>query len=164
MDPVTVSVMIARPRDEVFEYLADVANHPEFMDHFLTEWHLTRADSYGRGAGARFRVDKRFNRFGWGDINFIELEPGARIVAVGRAGKFNRVKTYFEWRISPATGNGTEVELTVESEPEKPSDRILDPLGGARWFRRRAKRSMRRLQSILEEGGDRGLRATVAGL
>jgi uncharacterized protein YndB with AHSA1/START domain len=163
VDPVTVSVLIAKPAEEVFDYLADVANHPEFMDHFLTEWRLTRADSYGRGAGARFRVDKRFNRFGWGDVNFIEVDPPRRIVAVGRAGKYNRVKTYFEWTVSPA-GSGTKVELTAESEPAKPSDRLFDPLGRAGWFRRRANRSMRRLQTILEEGTGRGARATVAGL
>lgn len=164
MDPITVNVMIDRPRAEVFDYLADVANHPEFMDHFLTDWRLTRADSFGRGAGARFRIDKRFNRFGWGDINFVEVEPDARIIALGRAGKFNRVKTYFEWRLAPAAGGGTEVQLTAESEPGKPSDRYFDPLGGGRWFRRRANRALRRLQSILEDGSGRGARATVAGL
>ena len=42
-----------RPREEVFAYLADVANHPEFTDHFLKDWRLTREDSEGRGAGAR---------------------------------------------------------------------------------------------------------------
>ena len=35
MDPVTVSTTIGRPREEVFAYLEDVANHPEFTDHFL---------------------------------------------------------------------------------------------------------------------------------
>ena len=44
------------PREEVFEYLADIANHAEFTDHFMVDWRLTREDSYGRGAGARFRV------------------------------------------------------------------------------------------------------------
>ena len=33
MDPVTAHVVIDRPREEVFEYLADIANHPEFTDH-----------------------------------------------------------------------------------------------------------------------------------
>lgn len=162
MDPVTVSVLIAKPPEEVFEYLADVANHPEFTDHFLQSFRLLREDSYGRGAGARFRVQKRFNRFGWGDFTFIEVEPPRRIVAVGRAGKYNRVKTYFEWRISPA-GRGTKVELTAESEPAQPSDRLFDPLGGRGWFRRKANRALRRLQEILEEGTGRGPRATVAG-
>ena len=74
MDPVTVSVTIARPRAEVFDYLADVANHPEFKDHFLVDWHLTREDSVGRGAGARFREQLPLSRFGWGDITLVEVE------------------------------------------------------------------------------------------
>ena len=65
MDPVTSTITIGRPREEVFDYLADIANHPEFSDHYLTDWHLTRVDSVGRGAGARFRYDKRRDRFGW---------------------------------------------------------------------------------------------------
>ena len=163
MDPVTVSVLIAKPPEEVFDYLADVANHPEFSDHFLKEFRLLREDSYGRGAGARFKVHKRFNRFGWGDFTFIEVEPPRKLVAVGRAGKYNRVRTYYEWIISPAGGNSTRVELTAESEPAQPSDRLFDPLGGRGWFRRKANRALRRLQRILEEGHGRGPRATVAG-
>ena len=54
MDPVTVEVTIARPCEEVFDYLADIANHAEFCDHYLVEWHLTREDPYAAGAGARF--------------------------------------------------------------------------------------------------------------
>ena len=95
MDPVTVSVLIAKPPEVVFDYLADVANHPEFCDHFLKSFRLLDENSYGRGAGARFRVDSGFNRFGWGDFTFVDVEPPRRIVAVGRAGKYNRVKTYF---------------------------------------------------------------------
>lgn len=163
MDPVRTHVTIARPPAEVFDYLADVANHPEFLDHFTTQWRLLRVDSYGRGAGARFKVDKAFNRFGWGDYTLVRVEPDHRIVAVGRAGKYNRVKTYFEWTLAPS-GGGTRVELMAESEPAQPSDRIFDPLGGRGWFRRKAGRGLKRLRSILEEGHDRGERATVGGL
>src|SRR5919112_292026 len=59
MDPITSSITIDRPREEVFEYLADIANHPEFSDHFLKQWRLLRVDSYGTGAGARFQRDAR---------------------------------------------------------------------------------------------------------
>src|SRR5436305_1096509 len=80
MDPVSVSVTIARPREEVFEYLADVANHAEFCDHYLVDWRLTREDSYGRGAGARFRVKVPMNRFPWADVVFAEVErPRAEV-------------------------------------------------------------------------------------
>ena len=63
VDPVSVSVRIDRPREEVFAYLADVANHPEFSDHYLTHWRLLRIDSVGRGAGARFRIEVPLQRF-----------------------------------------------------------------------------------------------------
>ena len=55
MEPFTVSTTIQKPREQVYEYLADIANHAEFSDHYLVDWHLTRTDTYGRGAGARFR-------------------------------------------------------------------------------------------------------------
>lgn len=163
MVPVTVSTTIDKPQQEVFEYLADVANHPEFCDHFWTDWRLTRTDSYGRGAGARFRSSAPMRRFDWGDFTFVEVNAPHRIVAMGRAGKFNRVKTYMEWTLAP-TGGGTRVEWMFESEPALPSDRLLDPLGSRGWFKRKAGKAMRRLRSILEEDYDRGQRATVAGL
>ena len=59
MDAVEVSEVIARPREEVFAYLADVANHSEFMDHFTATGTCMGEESYGRGAGARFKVDIR---------------------------------------------------------------------------------------------------------
>jgi uncharacterized protein YndB with AHSA1/START domain len=163
LDPVVVTVTIDKPREEVFEYLADVANHPEFCDHFITSWHMLREDSFGRGAGARFRVEAPMRRFDWGDMTFVEVDAPHRIVAMGRAGKFNRVKTYMEWTLSPSAG-GTKVEWMAESEPALPSDRLLDPLGRRTWWKRRAAKAMRRLRNILEEGIDRGERATVAGL
>jgi uncharacterized protein YndB with AHSA1/START domain len=51
-----VSIIVGAPRERVFDYLRDIANHPEFTDHYLVDWHLTRIDSVGLGAGARFRV------------------------------------------------------------------------------------------------------------
>src|SRR4029450_6805863 len=111
MDPITRYVVSDRPREEVFEYLADIANHPEFTDHYLKEWRLTRVDSYGRGAGARLRTDAPRprsrpdaprQRFSWGDMSFVTVEPPRRIVAVGRGGKFNRIKTFAEWTLEPA--------------------------------------------------------------
>ena len=93
MDPVNVEITIARPREEVFEYLADIANHAEFNDHFMVDWHLTREDTYGYGAGARFRLKMPFNRFPWGDTTLIEVERPRRIVEAGRGGKYNRIRS-----------------------------------------------------------------------
>ncbi len=164
MDPITSHVNIARPREEVFAYLADIANHPEFSDHYLKQWRLTRANSVGRGAGARYKIDAPFQRFSWADITFVEVEPPFRIVGVGRGGKYNRVRTFTTWTLSPAAGGGTRVEYLTETEPKLLSDRLAEALGMRAWLKRQTGRALRRLQRILEDGEERGPRATVAGV
>jgi uncharacterized protein YndB with AHSA1/START domain len=165
VDPVHESVTIDRPREEVFAYLADIANHAEFSDHYLTNWHLLRIDSVGRGAGARFRVGVPFQRFDWGDMTLVVVEPPHRIVALGRYGKFNRIKTTAIWTLDVSPGGGTDVDYMIESEPALPTDKIVESLSGQRrWFKRKVRKSLRRLQGILEENHGRGARVTVAGL
>jgi uncharacterized protein YndB with AHSA1/START domain len=165
VDPVSLKVTIDRPREEVFAYLVDVANHPEFSDHYLKDWHLTRVDSVGRGAGARFRVEVPLQRFDWADITFVDVEPPRRIVAVGRGGKYNRIKTTAIWTLDVGPGGSTDVEYMVESEPALATDRLMETLSGQRgWMKRKSRKALQRLQSILEEDEDRGVRATVAGI
>ena len=104
VDPVTVSIVVSAPREQVFDYLQDIANHPEFTDHYLVDWHLTRIDSVGRGAGARFRVKAPGNRFSWADVTFAEVDRPHRIVEVGRTGKNNRIRTLGVYELSTAVG------------------------------------------------------------
>jgi uncharacterized protein YndB with AHSA1/START domain len=162
VDPITVSTTIARPREEVFEYLADIANHPEFTDHYLVDWHLTRENAYGTGAGARFRMKAPLSRFAWADLTFAELQPPFRIVERGRGGKFNRIRMLGTYTLSPGPGGTTRVEFTFETEPAMLSDKLFETLVGRAWTRRQTAKSMRRLRSILEEGRGRGRRASVA--
>jgi uncharacterized protein YndB with AHSA1/START domain len=162
VNPVTATTTIARTREEVFEYLADVANHAEFTDHFLTQWHLLRQDTYGVGAGARFRVNAPRNRFAWADVTIAELVPPYRIVEHGRGGKFNRVRRLGIYTLSPGAGGTTKVEYTFETDPKMLSDKLMEALGGARWTRRQIHKALRRLRTVLEEGRDRGRRPTVA--
>jgi hypothetical protein len=166
VDPVTASITIGRPREEVFDYLADVANHPEFSDHYLKDFRLLRVDSYGRGAGARFLRDRRFRPL-WEDMTFAEVERPTRIVAFGRGGKFNRIKTTTIWTLDDAgSGDSTRVEVMTESEPPLPTDKLMETVTGYRGStKRNLRKALSRLQSILEgeEDSDRGPRATVAG-
>lgn len=163
MDPVSVSIVVGRPREEVFDYLRDIANHAEFTDHYLSEFHLTRENSVGRGAGARFRIDAPFQRFSWAGVSFIEVEAPWRIVEAGRGGKFNRIRLMTVFTLEPHAGGTTHVELTTETVPATISDRIGEALGARGWTRRQNKRALRRLRSILEEGKGAGARATIAG-
>lgn len=162
MNPLTVTTTIARPREEVFEYLSDIANHAEFSDHFLTQWRLLREDSHGVGAGARYRINAPLSRFSWADTTIAEMAPPYRIVERGRGGKFNRIRMLGIWTLSPGAGGTTRVEYTFETDPQLPSDRIMESLVMARWIRRQIGKSLRRLRMILEEGRDRGRRPSVA--
>jgi uncharacterized protein YndB with AHSA1/START domain len=162
VDPVTVSTVITAPRERVFDYLQDIANHSEFSDHYLVDWHLTRIDSVGRGAGARFRLKLRGYRYGWGDVTFVEVEPPHRIVEVGRAGKNNRIRVLGVYELSESASGATRLRFTVSTEPKLLSDRLLEAFGASRWVRRNAGRALRRLRSILERDEDRGPRVTVA--
>ncbi len=164
MEPVTLTTTIARPPAEVFEYLADVANHEEFSDHCMVDWHLTREDSYGRGAGARFRVKSRFDRFSYGDITLAELTPPARIVATGRSGRFNRIRTRSTWTLEEAGADGTKVTFETQSTPVLKSDELMERFLRVRVAATRChKRALERLRSILESGEGRGEHTTVAG-
>jgi uncharacterized protein YndB with AHSA1/START domain len=160
---VTVSIIIDAPRERVFDYLQDIANHPEFTDHYLVDWHLTRENSVGRGAGARFRVTAPGNRFSWADVTFTEVDPPHRIVEVGRTGKANRVRTLGVYELAQGAGGTTRVRFTLQTEPRTLSDRLLESLGGSGWLRRKNTKAMRRLRAIIETGEGRGGRVTVAG-
>jgi uncharacterized protein YndB with AHSA1/START domain len=163
VEPFTVETTISRPREEVFEYLSDIANHAEFTDHYLVDWRLTREDSYGAGAGARFHMKAPLSRFSWADVTFAEVQPPFRIVERGRGGKYNRIRMLGTYTLTPGPGNSTRLEYTLETVPVMPSDHLMEALGGTAWLKRKTRKAMRRLQAILEEGRERGKRATVAG-
>jgi uncharacterized protein YndB with AHSA1/START domain len=163
VDPVSVSITVGRPREEVFDYLADIANHSEFTDHFLTDWHLTRENPVGRGAGARFRIKAPLQRFSWMGVSFIEVDAPWRIVEAGRGGKYNRIRSMTVYTLEPAADDTTRVKLTTETAPVTISDRLMESLGARSWTRRQNRRALHRLRAILEEGKRRGARVTVAG-
>ena len=161
MEPFTVSTTIAKPREQVYEYLADIANHAEFTDHYLVDWRLLRVDPYGLGAGARFRIKAPLQRFAWADVTFAEMQAPYRIVERGRGGKYNRIRMLGTYTLSPGPGGTTKVQFTYETEPSQISDKLMENFGGRSWARRKAAKALRRLRAILEDGRERGQRASV---
>jgi uncharacterized protein YndB with AHSA1/START domain len=162
VDPVTVEVVIARPREEVFEYLADIANHAEFTDHYLVDWRLTREDTVGVGAGARYKIAAKGKRYMWADTILTEVVAPRLIVERGRQGKFNRNLIRGVYELSEGAGGGTRVSFTLETKPKLLSDRIAE-IGMKGWIKRKNKKALNRLRNILEDDLDRGVRPGISG-
>lgn len=164
MDPVSSTISIDRPREEVFAFLSDIANHRRFLDGKLTDWHLTREDSIGLGAGVRVRAKLRFNRFSYYDVTFTEMEPPYRMAMVGRGGKYDRTLVIAEITIRDEGAHGAKLTWTIETETQLPSDGIMEALAGQRGVARRAlKKGLERLRAILEDGAEGAAPVGIAG-
>jgi uncharacterized protein YndB with AHSA1/START domain len=147
MRPFTVGITIDAPRERVFDYLADIANHAEFSDHYLKDFRLERLESRGVGAAAAFRIS--FGSSLWGEVVITELEPPYRIVLEGQTGRLGRVKTRAVYTL---TGRGmTEVEYELSSTPATKADQLREALGGRTWLKLQSRRALRRLSRVLEE-------------
>lgn len=163
MGPVTVETVISAPREAVFDFLGDLANHVAFTDHFMTDFRLARAKSDGLGAAARFRLDNPGPKQ-WAEVQFTVFERPRRIVEEGHSGRFGRNRFWTVWELIPE-GRATRVELTFWSEPATRWDAFKEALGARRWVKSQNRTALGRLRRVFEEERTEPLlRATVAGL
>jgi uncharacterized protein YndB with AHSA1/START domain len=163
MGPIRAETEIDVPRERVFEKLADLAERPSFTDHFLTGFHLTRIDSTGVGAGARFRVEAPL-RSPWMDTTIVELDYPHLIVERGQGGRANRIPTHTVWELTEGPGSLTTARVSSWTAPTNPIDRGLELLSaGSVWQQRRWRDAMRRLRDGLESGVWEGEPIAVAG-
>ena len=151
MRPVAVSRVVDAPRERVFEYLSNVANHAEFSDHYLSDFRLERLDPAGLGAAASWSMDFPLGRVR-GDATITELDPPHRIVLEGRGGRIGRIPTRAEYRLIPVDHGMTRIEYEFESRPANPVDRMKESLGMRGWLKRRARRALGRMARVLEDG------------
>jgi uncharacterized protein YndB with AHSA1/START domain len=159
---VTVSTVISAPREEVFDFVCDLAGRPAFTDHYLRDYRLARANPVGVGAAARFQLRGPLAKE-YAELEIKKADRPREIVEelrVGRRGR-NRGLAVYEFTIE--TGGSTRVELTTFSEPATPVDRLRE-IGAAGWMRRQTKKALERLRMIFEEPPKGELqRATIAG-
>jgi uncharacterized protein YndB with AHSA1/START domain len=162
MGPLSTEIEIDLPREEVFAALADLAARPSFTDHFLTDFHLTRIDAEGVGAGARFRVSAPL-RSVWMDTTIVALEAPFRVVEEGRGGRANRIPNHTVWELTEAAGGLTAVRVSHWTEPGH-LDRGLELLSAGSLFQARGWReALRRLRDNLEAGQPASERIAIAG-
>jgi uncharacterized protein YndB with AHSA1/START domain len=162
MGPVAAEIEIDVPREQAFAALADLSARPSFTDHFLTDFHLTRIDGSGIGAGARFRVNAPLRKV-WMDTTIVALEEPFRIVEEGRGGRANRIPNHTVWELTEAAGGLTAVRVSHWTEP-RGVDRGLELLSAGSVFQARGWReAVRRLRDELESDRPASERVAVAG-
>jgi uncharacterized protein YndB with AHSA1/START domain len=150
MGPISVTEAVDAPREQVFEFVSDLANRESFTDHFLGDFRLARFESAGVGASARMRISKPG---AWMETVITEVDAPYRIAERGKGGRWDRIPILTAWEIVEGPAAGTsEVTVRFVTEPAHPLDRIRELRFGERFYRRQWSRALARLKEILESG------------
>ena len=162
MREVTVSTVISAPREQVFDFVCDLAGRPAFTDHFMRDYRLARVDPVGAGAAARFQLRAPLAKE-YAELQITEADRPRRIVEEIRVGRRGRNRSVALYDFIVEGGGTTRVELTTYSEPATRIDRLKE-IGAAGWMRRQTRKALDRLRMIFEEPPRGDLkRATIAG-
>ncbi len=136
------TVAIARPAEEVIDFLADMTRQPEYWESVESVRLL--AGAHGE-PGARYeRVIRGLGKLRRTEVEVVERTPGARVVFQGLTPPM-RVRATLEARPS---GSSTVLRICIEARPEGPFG-LLSPLLRIR-FVRNTRKSLGRLRSLLE--------------
>jgi len=145
-EPVTVSVDVPFPREQVYDFLDVMANHEPFTDHVLKDWEYSGPD---RGIGSKARVKVKSGPV----TDTVEFEVVAaeapRMIRernVGAKGKRVAHGTY-ELEELP-DGAGTHVQFTYTWETLPFAEKLMAPLTRT-MLRRANERAMQRLSEQL---------------
>ncbi len=146
MQPVTVSVDVKRPRQEVFDYIDLLPNHETWLDRLYKDWRF-EGPRRGAGAIAKARVDAPASR------EQVEFEVVSSTAPSGtveecRSAHGKRL-TRGSYRLGELPGGGTRIEYEIEWLKTPRTERILPPLSRA-FMRRANAKGLQRLAARLE--------------
>jgi len=144
--PVSVSVEVPNPRQEVYDFLDVLANHEQFTDHFMVDWQLSGPER-GVGAKVNLRV-KATGEKDWTEIEVVEVEPGRRIVEEGTGGSGGKRRTRGTYALDDLPGGGTRITFTLEFLSLPTGERLMGPLQRA-YVKRVNGKGMKRLAERL---------------
>jgi hypothetical protein len=147
MKPVTVSVAVPQPVEEVYDFLDVLANHEAFLDHFLVDWKFS-GPARGVGAKAEARASAPMSQ-DWTEFEVVEAERPSRIVeeGVGLKGKRRTRGTY---RLEPLSDGGTEIAFELAWIEAARAESLIPPMTRA-FLKRPNAKAMHRLAKLLSE-------------
>jgi uncharacterized protein YndB with AHSA1/START domain len=159
---VTVSTVISAPREQIFDFVCDLAGRPAYTDHFMSDYRLARVNPVGVGAASRFQLRAPFAK-DYAELQITKVDRPRRIVEEVRVGRRGRNRSLAVYDFTSEGPSVTRVELTTFSEPATLVDRLRQ-LGAAGWIRRQTRKALERLRMIFEEPPRGELkRASIAG-
>jgi uncharacterized protein YndB with AHSA1/START domain len=162
MREVTVSTIISAPREDVYDFVCDLAARPAYTDHFMDDYRLARVQPVGVGAAARFRLDAPMSNE-YAELTITEADRPRRIIEEIRVGRRGRNRSVAVYDFTRESANATRVELTTYGEPATLVDRFRQ-IGAAGWIRRKTRKSLDRLRILFEEPQKHPpKRASIAG-
>lgn len=147
MKPVTVSVTVARPREEVFDFVDVLANHESYMDHMYVDWKFS-GNRRGVGAKARARVNAPASRE-MADFTVVESERPLRTVEEGTSAHGKR-QTRGTYRLEERGAGSTEVSFELVWLKAPRTERLIPPLTQA-FLRRALGKGLKRMAKQLEQ-------------
>ena len=142
MKPVTVSIDVPNPPDQVYEFLDVLGNHESFMDHFMVDWQLS-GPKRGVGAKANVRVKATAEK-DWTDFEIVEADAGRRIVEESQGGSRGKRRLRGTYLLDELPDGGTRIDFELEFLELPTGERLMGPLNRA-YVRRVNRKAMKRL-------------------
>ena len=141
----SVAIVIARPVEEVFDFVSDARNRPLWDDSVDSE-ELTSPEPIGMGSTVRTRM-RSMGRDYQLDWEIVQHEPPNRQRIESTSGPF---PTTLEYDLAEGT-DGTRLLFSVTGRPAG-ALKLMQPLI-ARNTQRNLDRGFARLKELLERGG-----------
>jgi hypothetical protein len=146
-DPVTVSVEVARPRQEVFDYVDVIANHEAWRKNLYKDWRF-EGPKRGVGAIARATPDAPTSRERV-EIKVVASQAPEEIVEEVESAHGKR-QTTETFRFSELGEGRTRIELEFAWSKAPRSERIA-PLVSRAFMARALGKSLKLLAAQLEK-------------
>jgi uncharacterized membrane protein len=144
--PVTVSVEVPNPPQQVYDFLEVLGNHERFMDHFMVDWKVS-GPRRGVGAKANVRVKATAEK-DWTDVEIVEADAGRRLVEETVGGPSAERRTRGTYHLEGLPGGGTRITFELEFVELPTGERLMGPLQRA-YVRRVNRKGMKRLAEEL---------------